>query len=390
MIKLNYSRILVVLLMMAGSTLSAQVICTNDSISFTTTLSGCSNDNGTATVTIHGGIPPYTYVWNTLPPQTSQTAINLSSGMWTVAIIDSAGCTDTGTVYIDAVAAPSICMVTVNGTSTNNIIYWDRSLYDNVDSFFVYRETSPSYYRKIAVVSNDSLGQYVDTARSIGPANGDPNLASYRYKLQIRDTCGNMSQLSPYHNTIYIVDDGGGQFSWSIPYTIEGMANPVTNYILLCDTAGVDLWGPVAAVGGGSSSAIDPGFADHSTIANWRVKTSWGIVCDPTTRATVNTTRSNIKHPSTSTSIALVNSDASVFIYPNPAKNQVTLMLSPDIKNADIKIINVMGQTIHQEKLNSAGGSIDLKLDVSSYAKGIYTVHIEKENSMIVKKLIIQ
>lgn len=43
---------------------------------------------------------------------------------------------------------------------------------------------------------------YVDTNRSIGPANGDPNLTYYKYKIQLRDSCGNLSPMSLWHETI--------------------------------------------------------------------------------------------------------------------------------------------------------------------------------------------
>ncbi|MGZ4075607.1 MAG: hypothetical protein ACXVDZ_18820, partial [Bacteroidia bacterium] len=177
---------------------------------------------------------------------------------------------------------PSICMVTCDNLSINNIIYWDKTGLTHVDSFIIYRETSPAVYSKIGAVSNDSLSQYTDTARSIGPANGDPNIASYRYKIRILDSCGVYSAMSPYHNTIYIVDDGLGDFSWSIPYGIEGSSSPVINYVLLCDTAGVGVWGPVSTVLGADTIASDPGFVSHSSVANWRVKTAWGISCTPT------------------------------------------------------------------------------------------------------------
>lgn len=388
---LRYPAVLVILFTMLQSISMAQSPCVPDSISFTTTISSCpGNSNGTATATIHGGIPPYTYLWGTFPAQTTQTAINLNPTNYWVVITDSAGCIDTGNVTIEALEAPSICMVTVNGNSTNNIIYWDRSLYDGLDSFIVYREVSASSYLRIGAVSNDSLGMLIDTARSIGPANGDPNLASYRYKLQVLDTCGNYSPLSPYHNTIYIVEDGLGAFSWSIPYTIEGGTNPVASYVLLCDTANVDVWGPVAVVGGSMSSATDPGFADHSNIANWRVKTNWSIVCDPETRATVNTTRSNIKHGSLSTGITKEILSASVVVFPNPASNQITVGLSPQINRAIIRIENVMGQVVFQENIDASGNnSTNRKIDISSYSKGMYIISIESDNNKIFKKIIV-
>ncbi|MBB4802426.1 gliding motility-associated-like protein [Flavobacterium nitrogenifigens] len=53
----------------------------------------CGNgNNGSATVTVSGGTPAYTYVWNTIPAQTTATATNLTAGNYSVKITDANGC----------------------------------------------------------------------------------------------------------------------------------------------------------------------------------------------------------------------------------------------------------------------------------------------------------
>jgi len=64
--------------------------------------------NGTAIVTASGGLPPYNYTWNTTPVQTTQTAVNLSSGTFTVNVTDSNGCTKTGSVTIAELSALTV------------------------------------------------------------------------------------------------------------------------------------------------------------------------------------------------------------------------------------------------------------------------------------------
>lgn len=48
-------------------------------------------NNGTAAVFVHGGIPPYKYLWSDL--QNTQKALSLSAGTYTVTITDANGCT---------------------------------------------------------------------------------------------------------------------------------------------------------------------------------------------------------------------------------------------------------------------------------------------------------
>jgi len=64
------------------------------------TCNGRGNE-GTATVNINGGIPPYTYLWNTNPVQTGPTAENLYFGNYKVQIIDANGCMVYDSVRID-------------------------------------------------------------------------------------------------------------------------------------------------------------------------------------------------------------------------------------------------------------------------------------------------
>lgn len=53
-----------------------------------------------ATVNVLGGASPYTFYWNTLPPQTTQTASNLGPGNFSVTVTDANGCQKTTGVAI--------------------------------------------------------------------------------------------------------------------------------------------------------------------------------------------------------------------------------------------------------------------------------------------------
>lgn len=63
---------------------------------------------GTATATPGGGTPGYTYSWNTVPVQTTQTATGLCAGTYTITVTDANGCTITATVTITEPPALSI------------------------------------------------------------------------------------------------------------------------------------------------------------------------------------------------------------------------------------------------------------------------------------------
>src|SRR5207302_632483 len=102
--------------------------------------------------------------------------------------------------------------------------------------FVVYRKDAISAgYIRIGSVSKDSLSRFIDTAFTIGgPNGGNPLYSSWNYKLAIRDTCGNLSAKSPYHQSMF-VQQSSSNFSWN-PYTVEaGQTNPVTGYSFLRD-----------------------------------------------------------------------------------------------------------------------------------------------------------
>ena len=76
----------------------------------------CSgNSTGAATVTPIGGTAPFTYSWNTLPIQTSATAVGLPIGTYTVIITDFKGCTTT----VDAIITEPNGIVTAIASQTN-------------------------------------------------------------------------------------------------------------------------------------------------------------------------------------------------------------------------------------------------------------------------------
>ncbi|MEO5642075.1 MAG: PKD domain-containing protein [Bacteroidia bacterium] len=62
-------------------------------VTVSSTQATCGNPNGTATVNPSGGVGGFTYLWNTVPAQTTQTAVNLLSGTYNCVITDANGCT---------------------------------------------------------------------------------------------------------------------------------------------------------------------------------------------------------------------------------------------------------------------------------------------------------
>ncbi len=60
----------------------------------------CTACNGSATANPSGGIAPYSYSWNTVPLQNTQTATGLCPGNYTVTVTDANGCAQTASVTV--------------------------------------------------------------------------------------------------------------------------------------------------------------------------------------------------------------------------------------------------------------------------------------------------
>jgi gliding motility-associated-like protein len=97
--------------------------------------------NGTATANPAGGIAPYTYAWNTTPPQNTQTATGLAAGVYQVVITDDNNCTFIDSVLINqppcnnfilAVTATDVTCFGANNGAASLLIAHGTAPYDIV------------------------------------------------------------------------------------------------------------------------------------------------------------------------------------------------------------------------------------------------------------------
>jgi len=74
----------------------------------------CTSSIGSATVVATGGTAPYTYLWNDVNNQTSQTATNLAPGDYQVTVTDFGGCTVSSSTTISANLGLMVTISTTN------------------------------------------------------------------------------------------------------------------------------------------------------------------------------------------------------------------------------------------------------------------------------------
>lgn len=346
---------------------------------------------GTVTLSA-SGISGGTYQWSN---GINGASINVtSSGTFFVTGTDpSTGCSSQSASYsvnASSAPAPNICMVTVDSLSQFNVIIWDKTNYSVTDTFVVYRDISNNNYQRIGKVPFDSLSQFIDTVVSLYPANGNPNVSSWRYKISVIDNCGIESPKSPYHQTMFM-QSSVGNFSWN-HYQIEGQPTPVTNlqnYLFLRDNLSNGNWTPIQTLSASSTAYTDPAYATYPT-GSWRVETIWNLNCTPI-RSTINTTRSNIKSGSlvTGAQSGLNNNELSLNVYPNPNNGDFILMFdSKESTIANLEIVNLLGQivTFKSIQINKLTNSIPISLTTN----GIYIVKLSSNGFVGQTRIVVQ
>jgi len=85
----------------ASDSVSIQVRQAPEITSIGSTPSQQAMNNGSAWVVVTGGQAPYQIIWNTMPPQFGDSIVQLSAGIYQVAITDAAGCQTMGNVTVD-------------------------------------------------------------------------------------------------------------------------------------------------------------------------------------------------------------------------------------------------------------------------------------------------
>ena len=345
---------------------------------------------------------PTTVVWTPTAglsnPSILTPSVNASLGAtnYTVTTTFTNGCVAKDEITITStVTPPQLCLVSVDSLGINNEIYWDKTLYTKVDSFIVYRETAINVYNRIASLHKSAFSMFIDTSRSVGGSNnGDPKFTAYRYKLQIRDTCGNYSNInqSLYHQTMFVQDQQNGNFSWN-PYAVEASPSPVSNYVLARRDIVTGVTTTVAATT--ATSVSDPLYS--SLVAGnvkWFIEAQ-GFNCNATAKingiAILKTrTKSNQTNEKTFPVQGVTENNLSfayVYIYPNPSINNFNIDFSNSAENVEMRLVDVTGKLILTESINGTHHTVNTK----NIDNGLYFIQLYKNNKLVVtSKIVVQ
>jgi hypothetical protein len=336
----------------------------------------CPNDSVTIGPAPH---PNYGYSWtasfsfNSNDPQI--TVLPSFSDTYLLTVWDMYGCTSTQAVQVNIKRSPgqTLCMVTVDSTSSHNVLVWEKLNKGATDSFYIYREISTNNYSKIGAVSGGDLSEYHDYG-------ANPNASGYRYKITAKDTCGNESFGSHYHNSIHLQYLGSGNLQWN-SYDIENEITPVASYDVYRDSTGTGVWSLILNVSGTQSTATDPNFALYPD-AKYRVAANWSYTCTSSRSIFPGVMSNSIKNQVNS--VGDIPTGGDIQVVPNPAQNYIDVSI-PKSRSGKVTLMDMTGKVI---SVTQTEGKEIQTLNIEALPIGVYVLLYQDSNVAVSKKVV--
>ncbi len=343
------------------------------------TNSGCSSD-GSVDITIVSAQPIASVLWSN--GLTTEDVSGLTSGYYTVTVTDLAGCSGLAAAeVVSGVPAPvSICLVTVDTLTNNNMVVWEKPVATDIESFNVYRETATAgEFLLVGNVLYDDESIFIDPVAS-------PAIRSWRYKIASVNSCGGESELSDFHKTMHVTISLGLGGSVNLNWD-EYQGFSFTAYDVYRHT-NQDGWQLIQSMPTNLFSFTEvPPSLDG---LQYMIGVTPPSTCTSTTGKAQdhNSTRSN-KTASVfddgTNSVDQIQSGNGLIIYPNPTIGQLNIVLeNQDESGFNIQLFDARGELI----FNGQSFDATYMLNLSEFADGVYTLIIVTNSQTITNRVI--
>jgi len=338
--------------------------------------SKCTQSNGKIALTVTGGTSPLSFNWNDNATTEDRDAI--SSGNYSLTVNDAAGCKATfkAVVPSKSFAQPTIALVTVSDSTGKNLVVWQKENTDAIKQYNIYREGDKAgFYEKIGDV------QYADTS-IYKDETANPQEQSWRYKISATDYCNNESPLSAEHKTIHLQKNQGMGKTINLAWdSYEGLEFYTYIIYRYSKSKGVEILKKVPASINSKSDLEPPsdvksysiGIELPDSIYPSKFKSDSG----PFSVSLSNMAESELVGISTPV-------EEQVTISPNPANVNVTIAVASQ-QQFSFEIVDVLGRVVVAQ---SAIGSV--KLDCTSFTKGVYFVKVLSGDSVTTNTLVVE
>jgi ELWxxDGT repeat protein len=301
------------------------------------------------------------YTWST-SATTSQISVSVP-GTYIVNVQDSAlGCSSADTVVVTMATAnvidiPEICAVTVDSATGENLIIWNKHNPRISETLFrIEKETATNVFTAIADVPFDSLSAYIDTA-------SNPQVTSYRYRMILLDSCGNISVAGTEHQTVHLSQNAGINGQVNLQWNAY-IGTSYTQVNVLRSVNGA-AWAVLTTLPGNVYSYSD--LTPPTGTLNYQIEVLIDSTCTPS-RSTWGVFSNKITHVSTG-----LNSYAqqSFTFGPNPVEGTLQIQWPSAQPDGSLYITDVTGKVLQTIAITGN----HLLVDVSGLAAGTYLLN---------------
>lgn len=313
------------------------------------TMPACNGEaNGSLAALVGGGTAGYTYLWNN--GQTTETAVNLTAGTYTLVVTDATGCefettttlNEPDALSLDFSSSEPACYGAVNGTIT--------ALVEGGTEGYNYLWSDGQTTPTATNLEADVYTVLVTDANGCEIMSSDISLDQPDELLLTLDTV--------IHTTTMTSNDGSAEV------TIEG---GVGGY-----TYEWELNGVVISTDEDLTNAAPGDYLLTVTDDNGCVVVSNVITIEAPT---------SVVDPSLNQHIRLM---------PNPTEGQFLINLDlPQVSDVQVRIYDITGKEILTSPKQSIMES-QLTFNLSSFTDGVYIVRITVDNAVLARRVILQ
>ncbi len=353
-------------------------------------------NNGSATLSINGGVPPFTYSWSTTPVQTNSVANLLPVGVVNYTVADASTCAYTGNATISQSLAPTppltitasadpVCAGTtltlsttgaVSYTWSNNGTLPSTTIAPNATGIYSVAATTSANctftgsltvnVNPLPALSFTSIAANLCLNSSGAPLNATPAGGTYSGPgLSFGNFYPSLAGAGT-HTVSYSYTDANGCSSTTVVTTV--VSSPTTTIAFTITPANVCLSNPTIALnatpaGGTYTGSGVSGSIFSPSVAGIGTKTVSYTYTDANNCTVKKTSSINVF---LCTGLSAQAAPASCRVYPNPGNGSFYIKTDADLV---FTIVNELGQAVQSGELNAGN---DHEVFIENLLPGIY------------------
>ena len=260
----------------------------------------------------------------------------------------------------------TICIVGFDSLTGNNQVVWEPDYPSNIDSIFIYRQSSTANFQKIGSVSSNAFSTFIDPTAL-------PSVQPYKYKLSALDSVGIETPLTDGHKTIHLTISQGIGNSWNLIWNLyEGLV--FDNYKLFRGSNPNDIQ-EIAQISSNFNSYTD--YTAQTGPVYYQIGFENSVACAPLKSGNYDGSRSNIVFNGV-VSYDENSTEFSVFI----SDSKELIINCDNFENSMVSIAHSSGQVVIDNYLLSASSTV---IPLLNYNDGVYIVKINGRAIKIIK-----